>query len=111
MAADKPKIHATLADLETEGKPEAFVFATKAGKRVTFPDPFEMGWEEGEEFLEDLQKRSAKLTLSKWLSEKDYELLRAEGLSVRKLGILLEMVLSHYQGAVGDSGEGDASAN
>lgn len=111
MVADKPKVHATLADLETEGRPEAFVFATKAGKRVTFPDPFEMDWEEGEKFLEDLQKRSAVATLTAWLSEKDYATLRTEKLSVRKLGILLEMVLHHYQGVVGDSGEDSASEN
>lgn len=110
--SDKPTIHSTAADLDTEGKPEAYVHATRAGKRVTFPDVFDMEFEEAERFLDDLNgDQSNSAVLKKWLSEKDYEALRADKLSLRGIGILLQKVMNHYQGTVGTPGEGDASKN
>lgn len=109
MAADKPTIHASLADLDTEGKPEPYVYMTKGGKRVTFPDIFEMDWEEGDKFMSDLENKSTRAFMSDWLPEKDFDALRAEKLTLRQMGILVQKVMAHYQGLVGGPGEGDAS--
>lgn len=106
---DKPTIHATLKALDTEGKPEPFVYGTKTGKRVTFPDLFDMDWEEGERFLLDMQTESNGEVLSKWLPKEDYENLQAEKLSLRQLGILLNTVMEHYEGSIGTSGKERAS--
>lgn len=108
--SDKPTIHATLDDIEAEGKPEAFVFATKQGKRVTFPDVFAMDWIEGEKFLDDLSgDKSNSEVMKRWLSDKDYQTLRDAGISLRGMGVLIQRVMNHYQGVVGTPGEGDAS--
>lgn len=107
---DKPKIHASVKDLETEGKPEPFVFMAGT-KRVTFPDLFDLEWEEGEQFLVDLESRSNSYILKEWLSEKDYEALKSAKLTLRQLGILIEKVMAHYQGIAGSPGEGNASEN
>ena len=108
---DKPKIHATLDDLETEGKPEPYVFMTKENKRVTFPDLFEMEWEEAEKFLFDMENKPNSEVLKEWLSAKDLAALKESKLSLRQMNILLHKVMAHYQGIVGGQGEGDASEN
>ena len=106
---DKPKVHASLTDLESEGKPEPFVYLTSKNKRVTFHDLFEMDWEEAEKFLFDMENKPNSEVLKEWLSAKDLAALKESKLSLRQMNILLHKVMAHYQGIVGDQGEGRAS--
>lgn len=108
---DKPVIHATSADLDTEDKPEPFVYVTRSNKRVTFPDLFEEEWETAERFFADMDNEPNSVVLKKWLSDKDFAALKADKLSLRSIGILLQKVMNHYQGAFGDPGEDGASAS
>ena len=109
---DKPKIHATFAALDAIEKPEPYVYATKAGKRVTFPDIFDMEFEAAEEFLRDLASDQWNSSvLRKWLTDKDFAALKADKLSLRQMNALTEMVRAHYEGTLGDAGEGSASAS
>ena len=106
---DKPKVHASLTDLESEGKPEPFVYLTSKNKRVTFPDLFEMDWEEAEKFLFDMENKPNSEVLKEWLSAKDLAALKESKLSLRQMNILLHKVMAHYQGIVGGQGEWRAS--
>lgn len=106
---DKPTIHASTSKLDQQGLPEPFVFVTGSGHRITFPDPLDMDFEQAEEFLEDLNGKKNSEILPKWIGADDYEALKAERLSLRKLRTLLDMVVVHYQGALGDAGEEPAS--
>lgn len=109
MATDKPKVHSTAKDVEPDATPEPFVYMTKANKRVTFPDIFDMEWEEAETFLLDMEHERNSVILKKWLSEKDLEALKAEKLTLRSMGTLLTKVMAHYEAFMGAPGEDTAS--
>ncbi|MGM7776138.1 hypothetical protein ACSVHC_08985 [Arthrobacter sp. KNU-44] len=115
MAAnDKPNINLTLAALEAEvAKPEPFVLGLKNGKRITFPDLFDMPVDEGNEFFKDLEETGQNdfAFLEKWLSEKDFEAYKAEKIPMRVHAALVERVMNYYQQTVGKPGEGAASAS
>jgi hypothetical protein len=109
-ASDRPTIHATTAKLDAQAKPEAFVYMTSANARVTFPDPFDMEWEEAEAFLEELEAiGNSAAALQKWLSEDDYAALKTERLTLRQGLNLVTMVQQHYAGVLGSQGEGKSS--
>lgn len=108
---DSPTVHASAAKLDQQGTPEAFVYMTKAGHRITWPDPLDMDFEDAEEFLDDLNGKRNSEVLPKWIGDDDYAALKADHLSLKKLRALLDMVVSHYQGVLGDEGEGDASGS
>jgi len=109
--SDTPKVHATLAALTTDDAPEQFVLAVTGSKRITFPDPGEMGWDEAETFLRDLasNKVSSKEALSRWLSPTDFKALTAEKLTYRQLRTLVTQVQRHYSDLFGTPGESTAS--
>lgn len=107
--SDKPKVHATLASLDVEADPEPFVWGTKSGKRVTFPDPGAMDAFEVEDFLADFTElgRNNTVVMKKWLSEKDFEALREDRLTLRQFTALMKAVLAHYSDIFGPvPGEG-----
>lgn len=110
--ADKPTTHFSFAELDKIDKPAPFTYTTKASKRVTFPDVWDMEFEAAEAFLDDLNANTNNsAVLKKWLSEEDYAKLRDDRLSLRAVGVLVERVQAHYAGALGSSGEGAASAS
>jgi hypothetical protein len=112
MAADKPSINLSLASLEAEvAKPEPFVLALKGGKRVTFPDIFDMPADEAETFLDDIRSGGDFLFLEKWLSKADFEAYRDAKIPLRVHMAVLQRVMDYYQQTVGTPGEGRASAN
>lgn len=109
--ADKPKVHSTFSALDAIETPDPYVYVTKAGKRVTFPDLYDLEFEEAEAFLTDIASgQSNSEVLRKWLSEKDYAALKGDRLTLRQITTLTQMVQSHYEGTVGTVGEGTASA-
>ncbi|MBT8162793.1 MULTISPECIES: hypothetical protein [Arthrobacter] len=114
MASDKPIVHLSLSALEAEvSKPEPFVLALSGGKRITFPDLFDMPADEATEFFEDLErtKQTDFSFLEKWLPKKDFEAYKAEKISLRVHAALIQRVLDYYEQTVGKPGEGRASAS
>jgi len=112
MASDKPKTHFSFSDLDNIETPEPFVYTTKASKRVTFPDVFDMEALEAEKFLQDLSSSQWNSdVLKKWLPESDYASLLEDRLTLRQLNTLVERVQSLYEGTLGNPEEGRASAS
>lgn len=109
--SDKPRTpDFSFSDLDNLEKPEPFVYTTKASKRVTFPDVFDMEAEEAENFLREMGTNPWNTeVLQKWLPAKDYAALKADRLTLRQLSVLFERVQAHYEGRLGDSGEGSDS--
>lgn len=108
MANDKPSINLSLASLEAEiAKPEPFILALKGGKRITFPDLFDISIDESDEFLSDLQKNGQNDLgfLEKWLSPTDFEAYKAAKVPLRVHAALIQRVLAYYQQTVGTPGE------
>lgn len=108
--ADKPNVHLSLAKLRKDiVKPEQFKVALSASKIVTFPDVYDMESVEAEEIFASLNRNATNWgVLSKWLSEKDAEALKAEKLSVRELAAVVQAAIAHYEGSYGDAGKGNA---
>lgn len=113
MAVDKPNITQTLAELEAEvGKPEPYVLALKSGKRVTFPDIYDMPAEEGFKFLTDMKDAENDFTvLERWLSVEDYAKYMEAKVSLRLHGAIMSRVQNYYEETVGKPGEDNASAS
>lgn len=111
MAVDKPNIHLTLTELEAEvGKPEPFVLALRSGKRITFPDIFDMPVEEAETFLKDMDGAGTDMNaLKKWLSADDFAKYKDAKITLRTHSALIERVQAYYEQTVGKPGEGNAS--
>lgn len=115
MANDKPApVTLTFKALESQvPQAEPFIYATKTGKRITFPDIGAMEAEAADEMMHDLEATSGTMGgmafVQKWLPKGDYEALRKDKLTVNQLAQLVGMVMRHYQAAVGDAGEGSAS--
>ncbi|MFF1382769.1 hypothetical protein ACFVWT_04305 [Arthrobacter sp. NPDC058288] len=112
MAVDKPNINLTLAALEAEvAKPEPFVLALKGGKRITFPDLYDLPAVEAEAFFAKFEGagRTDFALLEEWLSKADYEAYVAARLPLRVHGALIERVMAYYQQTVGTPGEDTAS--
>lgn len=101
--------HGSIDALVSEHDPKPYVYTTKAGVDVTFPDPGELDWEEAEEWLEDMMRLKNSEGLTKWLEEDEYEALRQEGLTLRQMVKLMAIVQRHYGDIFGDLGEGPAS--
>lgn len=117
MANDKPKIDLILSDLENEIlKPEPFVVVLRDGKRITFKDPFDFKVSEKDEILgiyEAAQRGEVDDMdlLKKILSEDDYKKYTDADLPIRTHGALVERVMTHFKGSLGDAGNGSASAS
>jgi len=117
MAVDKPKIDLILSDLENEVvKPEPFVVVLKDGKRITFKDPYDFKVSERDEILgiyEAAQRGEANDLdlLEKILSVEDYKRYIDADLPIRTHAALVQRVMTHFQGALGNAGEGSASAS
>ncbi|QCB97118.1 hypothetical protein E5206_09395 [Arthrobacter sp. PAMC25564] len=112
MAVDKPNVNLSLASLEAEvAKPEPFVLALKGGKRITFPDLFDLPADEAGEFFKDLEATGQNdfTFLEKWLSEKDFEAYKAEKIPLRVHAALIQRVMAYYEQTVGKPGEDTAS--
>lgn len=106
---DKPKVDLTFSNLDDEETPRPFIYMTKANKRVTFPDLYDMEWEEGEAFLADMATKPTRQILDKWLTAADVEALKADRLSLRNMLLLTQKVQAHYEASLGTPGEGSAS--
>lgn len=106
---DKPKAHLSFKALDAEEKPEPFTYTNHESKRVVFPDVFDWGYEEGEEFLEEMRVLPARKFLTKWLTEEDFAKLQADKLSVRQMMRVTQAAMNHYESTLGDSGEENAS--
>jgi hypothetical protein len=105
---DKPNVSLSLASLEAEvSTPEPFVVALKGGKRITFPDLFDLPADEAEEFFKDLQGSGQTdfAFLAKWLSAEDFEAYKAAKVPLRVHAALVERVMAYYQGTLGTPGE------
>jgi hypothetical protein len=117
MAVDKPKIDLILADLEAEiAKPEPFVVVLKGGKRITFKDPFDYKISDREEILgiyEAARRGEADDLdlLKKILSPEDYKKYIDANLPLRTHAALVERVMEHFKGGLGDAGNATASAS
>lgn len=114
---DSPKIDLVLSDLEREiAKPEPFTVVLSKNKRITFKDPFGFKISERAEIVElyEASKRGDSDDiefLKKIMSPADHEKYVAEDLPIRTHEALIERVMAHFQGALGDSGNGTASAS
>ena len=96
-ALDKPKIHATLKDLDNEVRQEPFTYMTKANKRVVFPDPGEMDWEDSEQFTRDLSgPMPAREFLEKYLGDEGFAALAEERFTGYQMTAFMKKVVTHY---------------
>jgi hypothetical protein len=113
MTIDKPNVMLTLANLEAEvAKPEPFVLALKSGKRITFPDIFDMPAEDAEAFLASMEGAKNDFSaLEKWLSSEDFAKYKEAKLTLRVHKALIERVTAYYEQTVGTPGEDSASAS
>lgn len=108
--ADKMKVHDSLAGLELDSKPEPYRLGTPGGP-VTFPDPADMPFDEGEDFLNDLAlSTSVSDVLERWLSEEDWGKLKAARPTLGQLKVLSSRLQAHYSYIFGGPGEDTASA-
>lgn len=111
---DTPRVNLTLAQLEQQAaSPEPFILALKDSQRITFPDLFDMPAEDGEQFLDELNKfgQNDFKFLEKWLSEEDFQKYKDAKITLRQHAALMNQVLGYYQASVGKPGEGVASAS
>lgn len=113
MAVDKPTVHLSLSSLRKEvAKPEPFRVALSGSKTITFPDLYDLESTEAEEVFGDLTRNSGNWdALEKWLSDADAKALKAERLSVRELGAVVQAAINYYEQTVGSAGNGPASAS
>lgn len=113
MAADKPTVHLTLSALRKEvAKPDAFRVALSGSKTITFPDLFGVESVEAEEIFSALNHSSTNWgALEKWLTNADAAALKAEKLSIRELGAVVQAAIAYYEQTVGTAGNGTASAS
>lgn len=117
MAADSPQIDLVLSNLEAEIKvPEAYTVVLSKNKRITFKDPFGFRISERVEILDlyEATKRGDKDDLDflkKILSEKDFDTYVEENLPIRTHEALVTRVMAHFQGDLGNAGNGRASAS
>lgn len=84
--------------------PEPFVYVTKNGEKVTFPDPGAMEMEEAEEFLMGLATKPDTVVLRGWLGEDQYKKFREDRLTIREKNWLLRAVHQHYSDVLGSPG-------
>lgn len=107
---DKPKIHATLKDLDNEVRQEPFTYLTRENKRIVFPDPGLMDWEKSEAFTRDLTgPMPAKEFLQKYLGDEQFEQLRAEKLNGYQMTGFMKQVVTHYGAFFGNEEKEPAS--
>ncbi|WGH80602.1 hypothetical protein QDX25_07240 [Auritidibacter ignavus] len=107
---DKPTIHESISNLKKE-TPEAEVFtvALSNNKRITFPDPYAMEQEEAESVFAGINGNSrSSEVIRTWLSDEDYQALKAEKLRVMVLTRLVRKAVDHYENFYGGLGESDA---
>lgn len=115
MAVDKPKIDLILSDLENEIlKPEPFVVVLRDGKRITFKDPYDFKISERDEILAIYEAaRGGEADdmdlLKKIMSPEDYQKYIDADLPIRTHGALVERVMTHFKGGLGDAGNESAS--
>ena len=113
MAVDKPTVHLSLSALRKEvAKPDPFRVALTGSKTITFPDVYGMESVEAEEIFGALNQSATNWgALDKWLTKADAAALKAEKLSVRELGAVVQAAIAYYEQTVGTAGNGTASAS
>lgn len=113
MTVDKPVVQISLANLRKEiVTPEVLRMSLSGSKVITWPDLYATESVEAEEVFAGLNRSATNwAVLAKWLSEKDCAALKAEKLSLRELGTVVNSAVSYYEGTYGKPGEGNASAS
>lgn len=113
--SDTPKIDLVLADLEKEiRKPEPFTVVLSKNKRITFLDLYGFKLSERDAIFglyEQSQRGEADDLdlLKKILSTADYDKYVAEDLPIRTHQALVQRVMAHFEGSLGDQGNAPAS--
>ena len=113
---DKPRIHLSAKELDKEAgagtAPEAYVYQTRAGKRITFPDPYEMDFEQAEEFLAKIESFSnSREALTEWVGADGFEAIQKDHLTLRQMLLLVQRVQQHYVAFMGSPGEDAPSSS
>lgn len=97
-----------LAKLEKAAAPAPFTFGI-GSQVISFPDPLSLTPEAAEKFMAAMESSTAPTQMIRtWLTAEDADLLLSK-LNMRQLGILIRQASEHYQGMLGDAGEGSAS--
>nr|DAU75171.1 MAG TPA: hypothetical protein [Caudoviricetes sp.] len=97
-----------LSKLEKSAAPTPFTFGI-GNKVIAFPDPLSLTPEAAEKFMAAMESSKAPTQMIRtWLTAEDADLLLSK-LNMRQLGILIRQASEHYQGMLGDAGEGSAS--
>ena len=97
-----------LSKLEKAASPTPFTFGI-GNKVIAFPDPLSLTPEATEQFMAAMESSKAPTQMIRtWLAAEDADLLLSK-LNMRQLGILIRQASEHYQGMLGDAGEGGAS--
>ena len=117
MAGDKLKNVVSVADLETEvaENEDPITIALKSGKRITFPDVYDMPLAEAEAFFREVARAQGSgvftPVLDKWLPKEDVKALTEAFPTYRRLNPVVQRVMQKYEAQWGSEGEGDASAS
>ncbi len=95
----------TLSTLSTPDQPKPYVYVTKRGEKVEFPNPGLMELEEAEEFLSSLSTESDSSVIRKWVSEENYDKIRADKMNLLQKNALFADIFKHYKDIFGTRGE------
>lgn len=107
---DKVTMNSSWADLEKQAKglrPGPFVQGLPGNKRVTFPDPMAMGFEDFERFAFELTSGMNSTGLKAWLPESEYA--KIADLDTAQCIVLVRRATAHYESIKDAVGEPDAS--
>lgn len=112
---DKPQVDLVLADLEKEiQEPQPYTVALKGGVRVTFKDPFDFKLDERQRVM-DLMRGMENGTvddlefLAEIMTKTDLEKYKKSNPGIRLHNTLMQRVMAHFQGALGESEGSDNS--
>lgn len=102
----------TLELLDEEPRVEPFIYVSKTGEEIVFPDPLDLAPSETEQFLRDceliLEGRFVEATamLQRWCGEHGANVILVDDKpSYRQLVAVLNMIATHYQTSLGNAGE------
>lgn len=110
---DTPKIDLVLTDLEKEiPTPEPYIVVLPKNRRITFKDPFGFRVSERKEILDlyDAAQRGQADDLEflkRILTEADYKKYLDADLPIRTHAALVQRVMAHFEGNMGDEGKGN----
>lgn len=87
----------TLSRMSLSDVPEPYVYVTRKGEQVEFPNPADMDMIAGEKFLREMASKPDSVVLLEWLGKDGYNKVLDDKWTLREKAFVLDEVYSHYQ--------------